>query len=333
MRVPVTMADIAKEAGTTVTTVSRALRDRPDINPGTKRRILELAKSMDYVPNSLASGLRTRRVPFIGAIIMDSANPFFAGVLRGIHDTAYAGNYQTVLCNTDFSDVREQEAIQLLKQLQVAGILLYPVKTNPEAIEDLLGSGYPVVLMGRYYENIQANCVIFDDPLAGYLATRHAIQRGYAKVAYLGGPRGTSATERRFQGYCRALMESDRPYDQSMVLWGGRGMQDGYDNFKRLMESHRPPLAVFCLNDMVAIGALRAAQELGFRVPDDVGIIGHDDNSLASVVSVPLTTLATSHYGMGQIATELLLDVLAGKEKPTGHCVVLEPHLVIRASC
>ncbi len=328
-----TLVDIARRAGVTVTTVSRALKNRQDISAATRRRILAIAEEMGYVPNALASGLRTRRIPFIGAVIMDNANPFFAGVLRGIQDTAYAHGYQTLLCNTDFDATREAEAIGLLRQLQVAGILLYPVETNADKVQERLRNGPPVVFMGRIYENLEANWVVFDDPLGGYLATRHALDRGYPKVAYLAGPCGTSATERRYQGYCRALAEAGRPVDPSLVLWGGREMADGYTNLKRLLSSKQPPLAVFCLNDLVAIGALRAAQELGLRVPDDVGIIGYDDIEVASSLSIPLTTIASSHQALGHTAAQMLFDVLASPGTDRTEHRILEPRLVVRASC
>ena len=329
----VTLKDIAEKTGVSVTTVSRALKDRADIGEDTKARITVLAKEMGYVPNLVAAGLRTERMPFVGAVIMDSANPFFAGVLRGIQDVAYSEGHQILLCNTDFEPERELEAIELLQQLRVAGLLLYPVQKDPEVLGSTLASGLPVVLMGRYYEELEANWVVLDDPLGGLLATRHAIKQGYPKIAYLGGERGTSATERRYEGYRQALEEADRPVDSSLVVWGGRRTHDGYQGFKKLMGRHQPPLALFCLNDLVAIGALRAAQEMGLRVPDDVGIIGYDDIDIASELSVPLTTVASSHYGMGETAARLLFDVLSGEREPAENHIVLEPHLIVRASC
>ena len=333
----VTLKDVAERMGVSVTTVSRALKNRPDIGEETKAKIVALVEEMGYVPNMVAAGLRLERMPFVGAVIMDSANPFFAGVLRGIQDVAYGEGYQTVLCNTDFNSVHELESIRLLEQLRVAGILLYPAQTDPEgspqSVEAMLRSGPPVVLMGRYYEDIEANWVIFDNPLGGYLATHHALERGYSKVAYLAGERGTSATERRYEGYRRALQEYDLPTDPSLVIWGGRGVQDGRTGFSQLIAKHRPPFAVFCLNDLVAIGALAVALEMGLKVPDDVAVIGYDDIELATVVSVPLTTVASSAYSLGETASRLLLDVLSGEKEAAGHHVVLEPHLVVRQSC
>ncbi len=330
---PVTLKDLAARAGVTVTTVSRALNDKPDIGAETKQRIIELATGLGYAPNLLAYGLRAQKTSFIGAVIMDNANPFFAGVLRGIEDAARARAYQTVLCNTDFSVQREQEAIQLLSQLRVAGILLYPVETQPDLLRALLQPGVPVVLMGRSYEDVPTNSIVFDDALGGYLATRHALQRGYRKVAYLGGEENTSATSHRFRGYCRALAEAGNLADPSLIFWGGRGIRDGYETCRRLLAQQDPPLAAFCLNDLVAIGALQAVDEAGLGVPDDVGIIGYDDIEMASLVRVPLTTVASSHYALGRGAADLLFSVLNGEKESSAHPQVLTPHLMVRASC
>ena len=327
-----TLKDIAKELGVSVTTVSRALNDKPDISAEMKQRVVEKAQALGYVSNTLARQLRTQRTNTIGVVISDNANPFFAHIVRGIQDTALTHGYHIVLCNTDEDYDKEIEAIRILRQMQVAGIIINPTQAKEQSMLDLIGSKVPFVLINRYFDEIDTNFVVGNDVAGGYLATEHLLSQGFSEIWNIAGPLRISPARDRLRGYQRALADSGIEYDERLVVSDCIDMNDGYYATGEILDRAEPPIAVCCFSDYVAVGAMDAILEAGLAIPEDVRLVGYDDIEFAPYLRVPLTTIDNPRYTVGETAVNVLVDIIdQSTEAETNH-VVLEPKLVIRSS-
>ncbi len=331
---PTTIKDIAKKAKVSANTVSKALSNRSGVNKETRHKILKIAKELSYLPNVLARNLRLSQTKTIGVIISDNSNPFFAYVVKGIQDVARETGYHIILCNTGENPDFEQEAIDLLLELRVAGLLITPTQKEIDYIVKLKRLHVPFVLLARHFEKTTAHYVITDNVTGAYLATQHLIARGHQRVVFVNGPYQNSSARERLVGYKKALAENKIAYDKSLVEWGNLNMEDGYDVMKRVLAHRQPPLGVFLFSDYVAIGALKAVREGNLKVPQEVSIVGYDDIDFVSYLDVPLTTVHQPKYSIGKKAMEILIQIIDGKlsnqEQP--QCILLEPELIIRKS-
>jgi LacI family transcriptional regulator len=326
------MKDIAKKAQVSVNTVSRALNDKPDISEPTKEKIQEIAKQLNYKRNILARNLRTTKTKTIGVVISDNSNPFFAKVLKGIQDATNGHGYQIILCNTEEKYEKEEEAIQLLIELRVAGLLITPTQTRIDNLLELKQLGVPFVLLARKMENIMTNYVVCDDVEGAYIATSYIIQQGHRKIAFLGGLSFLSDAKGRLKGYKQALSEKQLEFNPSLVRVGYFNPETGYEAMKQILMEQERPTAVFCFSDYVAMGAIKAIQEKQLEIPYDIAVVGYDDIEFATYLKIPLTTIKNPQYSMGVEATGLLLSIIEGKITQPQQ-VILKPELKIRESC
>lgn len=328
----VTMKDIAKKAQVSVNTVSRALNDKPDISETTKEKIQEIAKQLNYKRNILARNLRTTKTKTIGVVISDNSNPFFAKVLKGIQDATNGQGYQIILCNTEEKYEKEEEAVRLLLELRIAGLLITPTQARIDNLLELKQLGVPFVLLARKIENIMANYVVCDDVPGAYIATSYIIQQGHRKIAFLGGLSGISDAKGRLEGYKQALSENQVEFNPFLVRAGCFDPETGYEAMKQILMEQERPTAVFCFSDYVAMGAIKAIQEKQLEIPEDIAVVGYDDIEFATYLKIPLTTIKNPKYSMGVEATKLLLGIIEGKITQPQQ-VILKPELTIRESC
>ncbi|MBC7343843.1 MAG: LacI family DNA-binding transcriptional regulator [Clostridia bacterium] len=307
----VTLKDVAREAGVSINTVSRALNDRGEISPETKERVLKVAAKLGYKPNKLARGLRSGKTGVVGVIVGDIANPYFSMLVRGIERTARQFDYSVILQGTDEDYDREEEAIEIALAEQVDGILITPTQKGTDTVEELVASGTPFVLMSRYFKDLDTDYVVMDDRRGGFLATEHLIQRGHRRIAILNGPLHISSAIERYEGYLEAFKSYGLEPDKALVAEGCLTVEDGYRAALRLLDGPERPTAVFAFSDFVAFGVLRAANELDLRVPDDLAVVGFDDTFFGACVRPSLTTVGGSPEEIGQRASELLFEILA----------------------
>jgi len=331
----VTMWDIARRAGVSVTTVSRALNDKPDISKQTKARILAIAEELNYAINVHAQALASGDSKTLGLIVADSANPFYAKITRGVEDTARAHGYGVILCNTSEDSEREIGAHQMLREKRVDGMLITSILTGLDPLRRLEQESVPFVLLNRYLEGIDADCVLNDNRQGAYEATAHLCALGHRRIIHLTGPQQISSVRERLAGYREALEEHDIPFDPQLVLRCDLKLEGGYQLAKAAIPTLSPrPTAVFAYSDLLAIGVLKALRELGLRVPQDIALVGYDDIEFAPFVEPPLTTVAQYAYEIGQKGTEILLEKIHWPEekewKPQR--VVFKPELRVRAS-
>ena len=328
----VTMKEIAKRAKVSINTVSRALSNRGEISAPTREKILKIAKELNYIPNHLARGFRTAKTKILGVIITDNSDPSFAVVLRGIQNIAEERGYHIILYNSDGQYQKEAQAVKLLLGLRMMGLLINPTQASVEDILELKERGVPFVLLCRRIKNVITNYVISDNEKGAYIATSYMIKRGYRQVAFLNAFPNCSDAVERLRGYQKALVENGIKFNPRLVKWGCINSESGYRKMKDLLKEDKKVEGVFCFSDYIALGAIRALEEEGFRIPEDVGIVGYDDIEFTMYSRVPLTTVSASNHYLGEKAAQILIDIIEGKIGEPQQ-VVIKPELVIRKSC
>lgn len=332
MRKRITIKDLARMAGVSVSSVARALNNRPDVAPETRQRILDLAEEVGYVPNALARDLRTEITRSIGMVVSDNSNPFFALLIRGVQDEAIERRFNVAFANSDENYQQEVEAIRFLQELRVSGLLLAPTTDSVDHVFRYGGKSFPLVLVSRRIENTNVNWIIGDDVHGAYLATKHLLDLGHRDIIFVNGPLHISNAQDRLEGYKRALADFKVDYNTRLVYDGHLNAGDGYNTAQKLI-MHCKPRAIFCYSDFVAIGVIRALTERKLRVPEQVAVVGYDDIELARYLPVPLTTIRQSAYKLGRLSAKHLIDIIEGKNtETTPFHVLISPELIIRQS-
>jgi LacI family transcriptional regulator len=327
----ITIADVANEAGVSSMTVSRVINDRDDVSPATRERVLEVIERLGYRPSGIARGLATRRTGTLGLVVPDVSNPFFSDVVRGAEHVAYAEGYNVFLCNTEEDSARELTVLQSLEEKRVDGLVLCSSRLGDDELCEVV-TRYPgVVLVNRRLLGGRVCSVWLDDERGGRLATQHLLQAGHRAIGWLAGPEVSHSGRLRAKGYRDALASHGLPYYPDWVRSCTPVVQGGLDGTHDLLATHPELTALFCYNDLVAIGALQACVELGLNVPGDVSLVGYDDTPLAALVTPPLTTCRVPRYALGAQALRLLLGQIEGEGEGC-HEIVLQPELVVRAS-
>ena len=330
----VTLKDLADRTGFSVNTVSRALRGKPDISKITREKVAEIAEELGYRRNALASQLRTRESKTLGLIVTDIVNPVYSGVTKGVETAAKREGYSVLLSDTEEDPENEAAAIHMMLEKRVDGMIIVPTQQHRESFLRLLERGFPFVVVGRIFDDIQTNCVVNDDVRGGFLAADHLIAKGHRKILFLGGFPHISSAAKRMRGYKQALELRGLPFVPELVVWGEPSMEGGYERLLALCtQSAREWTAVFCFNDLVAIGVMMALEELGMRIPDDVAVVGYDDIKFAPALRPPLTTVDIGKYRLGEKGAELLIALI--KTEPARRVtkeIILEPRLVVRSS-
>ncbi len=327
----VTIQDVAEAAGVSRQTVSRAINDRGEISPETRAQILRIAEEMNYRPSSIARGLATQRTGTLGLVVPDVANPFFAEVARGAEHEAYAAGYNVFLCNTDEDPRREIAVLRSLEEKRVDGVMLCSSRLDDDALHESLSRHASVVLVNRQLNGYEFGCVLIDDEKGGQAITWHLLNTGHHAIGFLTGPPTSRSGQKRVDGYRVAMAAAGVVCNPGWIRPCLPTVEGGHKAAYALFSSHPEITALFCYNDLVAIGALQACHDLALIIPDNIAIVGFDDIPLAALVTPALTTCHVSRYEMGVRAMHMLLERIDGC---TAECqqVLLQPELVIRAS-
>ncbi|HVM70598.1 MAG TPA: LacI family DNA-binding transcriptional regulator [Anaerolineales bacterium] len=324
--------DVAKLAGVAPITVSRCINNSGYCSEATRARVEAAIAELGFVPNRLATGLRSKRTNTLALVLTDITNPFFTTIARGVEDIASEAGYTVIFCNTDESISKEQMYLQMLLEKRVDGILLVPALSGIDSVNLVKKQGTPIVLIDRRLPGLQTDVVRCDSEGGAYELTRLLISLGHREIALLDGPKDVSTSEDRKIGYRKALTEAGISNSARLEQFGAFTQESGFDMTKKLFSAAQRPTAVFAANNFIAIGALKALQELGLRVPEDVALVGFDDLPVALVTFPFLTVAAQPAYEMGTRAMEILLNRLSGKASEQFQEVVLPAELVIRRS-
>lgn len=335
---PVTLKEIAERLNMSVSTVSKALKDYPDIGVDTKKRVRDLARSLNYKPNSLAVNLRTNESKTIGLIIPEIVHHFFSNVIKGIVSRAEKKGYLVIILQSDESNELERKQIELLLDQRVDGIIISLANDTDQCdhIEGVLKQKIPLVMFDKVSKRIECSKVVIDDRKAAYEATKHLIDKGCKRIAHFRGALTPLNSIDRFMGYRTALLDHGLEFDPSLVYiceCDDRSFEEGKENAKKLLEEHGDVDGVFINTDLVAIGALTEFRNQGVRVPEDIKVVGFSNWFMSSVISPSLTTIDQPGYQMGETAFDQLfieIETLKKGKDPIFKSIELGTKLIER---
>lgn len=326
--------DVARRAGVSVGTVSNVINRPEAVLPETRARVLAAIEELGYVRSESARQLRAGRSRIMALLVLDMGNPFFVDVARGAERAARAAGLGVMVCNSDQSPAEEAEYLGLFAEQRVCGVLVTPADATGRNLEAFSRHRIPFVLVDRVAPGAGTCAVSVDDVRGGALAVGHLVSAGHRSVAYVSGPGDLHQIRDRREGALSALADAGLPPEALVEIPSDRlDVAAGRDAGARLLGLVPRPTAVFCANDLLALGVLQALYAAGVGVPHDIAIVGYDDIEFASAAAVPLTSVRQPAVVMGRMAAELLLEESDDEDGSHEHrSVVLQPELVVRAS-
>jgi len=326
--------DVAAAAGVSQGTVSNVMNRPERVSASTRARVQQAMRELGFVRNESARQLRAGKSRVLAYVMLDASNPFFTDVAQGIEDVADGTDLSVFICNSAQRAERERSYLTRLEEQRVQGVLITPVDPEDPIFDDLARRGTPVVIVDRARSG-GANCsVAVDDVLGGRLAAEHLLDLGHERIAFIGGPERIGQVRDRREGAWRALGAAGRSRDDLVVVRTdaltvaeGRSAADRIAGMARKVR----PTAVFCANDLLALGLLQQCVALGIRVPDDLAIVGYDDIDFAAAAALPLTSMRQPRRELGRTAAKLLIDEATNPDH-THQQVLFTPELVVRAT-
>lgn len=331
----VTLLDIAKQSGVSISTVSRVLNKKSAnsrISKQTEKLILKTARELNYRPNQLARGLRLKRTHTIGLVVPDIANPFFAYIIKSVQMVSHKLGYTLVVCDTDENLPLEVEHTQMLCSKGVDGLIVLPVGQKAGHLESLQRNGIPLVVVDRSFDGLASSTVVIDNHGGAFEATEYLIRNGHRRIAIIQGLPDTFTSSGRLQGFLDAHEKYGIPVDRRLIVGRDFRKETGYIETKFLLSLEHRPTAIFTTADVITLGALEAIIEEGVEVPRDVSIVAFDDIESAAYFRCPITAVAQPKENMGEIAVKLLLDLIRNSGKSEPKHIVLKPKLIMRES-
>lgn len=339
---PATLSDIAATIGVAPMTVSRAVNGTGYVSEAMRERIMKAVTKMNYRPNGLARNLKRQRTETVGLVLGDISNPYSTEIANAVRESLSARGFNLFICISEHSAKEDIAAFDSLVDHNVDGIIV-ATRSNNEGDERLAGiaeRNVPLVVVGRDFHHDMVDSVSADNFAGGFEATQHLIDLGHKRIAFIGASFTDRGKLKRLQGYLAALTENGLPIDERLITGrketasespGYSTEKIGYEAMKRLLSLPKRPTAIFARNDFTAVGAMTAIKEAGFSIPKDVAVVGFDDTPLALHTLPPLTTVRQPMRLQGQLAAELLLKRISGKENET-ETRVLECELIVRQS-
>jgi len=331
---PLTIKDIARDLGVSVSTVSRALKDHPDISIETRLMVKNYAEKVNYRPNVLALSLRKQKSNTIGLIIPAIVHHFFSSVISGIEDLAYKEGYNLIICQSNENQLRETMNLQTLIDHRVDGILVSLSKTTKKTdhFKEAIENGIPTVFFDRVSDELESDKVITDDFEGGRIAANHLISRGCRKILHLAAPQHLLIGKYRRNGYCEALKSNAIEIREDRIL--KCDTREEVLTLKNHILNLAPEIdGIFAVNDSTAIETIQVLQSNGFRVPEDIAVIGFGDGPNATIINPQLTTVVQKGYDMGRESVKMLLRRLNNPAAEINYQTkVFKPSLIVRQS-
>lgn len=328
------LEQIAKLSGVSRSTVSRVVNNDPNVNAVTRKKVMQVVRRVNYVPNAAARGLAAGRTHVIGLVIPMGVStlftdPYFPLLIQGASSACNAHDYSVMLWLAE-PEYERRQIRQIMYSGLIDGVIIASMLTNDSLVQALIDGSLPFMLVGRHPTDSRVNYVDADNVNGARDAIRHLLRMGRTRIGLINGPMNMIAGTDRLAGYTQALRERGQLVQPELITDGGFSEAGGYLAMQQLLP--RQPDAVFAASDAMAIGALRVLHEAGLRVPEDVALIGFDDMPFAARSDPPLTTIRQPTYRMGGLAVETLLDLIEHPDSPPHH-IVLPTELVVRASC
>jgi len=331
----VTLDDIARQLKVSKVTVSKALRDHPDIGSATKREVQALAAKLGYVPNFMARNLSARSSRTIGLVVPKLAHYFFATCIESIYNAANASQYDIIMTVSQENPEYELKHIQTLLAMRVEGLLVSVTEntTDTSIFQDIKKRGVPIVFFDRIPFGLESNYVVTDDRAAAARLTNYVIQAGYRKIAHFAGYSHTNIGYERQTGFRQALSDNNLPIREDLIIEGGFGERAGYEALKKVAETKDLPELIFAVTFPVALGIFEAASELGLKIPGDIDLVCFGGGQFNRYLSPALTFMDQPASAIGEKAFNLLLDELHSSERRSEQHIVIPSQLVIGETC
>ncbi len=327
-----TIRDVAKLAGVAPITVSRVINNSDYVKQETRERIESAIDELGYVPNMLGLSLRFKQTMTLAVVITDITNPFWTTVTRGVEDIAQANGYSTILCNTDESEDKQEQYLQMLLRRRIDGILLVPTSNKADPIKLVKKQNVPIVLMDRYVSGVDVDIVRSDTEEAAYQLTEHLLSLGHKEIAILAGPEKVSTSIDRVNGYKRALSGAALSAKNERFFWGKFTQESGYSMTENMLKEFPNITAIVAANNFIAIGAMQLLREKNIRVPEDIAMVTVDDIPAALSITPFFTAATQSASEMGKQAAQLLLNRITGTTDASCQEIILPVSMIRRTS-
>jgi LacI family transcriptional regulator len=335
MKQNATLKHIADKVGLSVSTVSRVLNGKSDnyrISKNTQQIVNKAAARLNYSPNLLARGLRLSKTHSIAYIIPDISNPFFASIAKSIEKYARRFGYSILLCDSEENTDIEKTIIRIMLERKVDGLIISPVGLELSHLVQVIKKKIPLVLLDRYFPELNVSYVTSDNVQGAFDAVSLMIENGHERIACIQGLKNTSPNNDRLKGFKDAHKKHNISIDRSLIVGDSFGEQNGYIETKLLLKRKIKPTAIFAVSNLISLGALRALEEEGYKVPDNISMVSFDDQPYSNYLSTPMTTVAQQNAQIGQIATKLLIDQIDSKVQIEPQGIFLPTMLVVRNS-
>lgn len=333
MHKPPTIKDIARELNVSISTVSRAMRNAPDVNRETRNAVMALSERLNYQPNRLALSLKQKQTHTIG-VIVPNLDYVLSTMVKGIDEVALEAGYTVMVCQSNESFGREIVNTRRLLDSLVDGFII-SVSSETKVFDHfkkIQEKQMPMVVFDRVTPFLQAPAVRLDNEEGGFMATEHLIEQGYKRIAILAGPKNLGISNSRLDGYLRALKKYKMKVDPTLIVNCDFNQDYAYIATKELLSSKRKPDAIFTISDRMAIGAMLAIKEKGLRMPEDIGLVGFNNEPVVSLVTPAISSIEQPAFELGKIAAKLFIEALHQESDHIPEEQVLKPRLIVRAS-
>jgi len=329
----ITIKDVALKANVSIATVSRVLNKSKPVSQEVREKVMKVVEELGFKPNLVARTLIMKESKLIGVLIPEIDNPFISIFVQAIEEEFFKHNYTTLLCNTKRDLDIELHYLKILKEKYVDGVVLLTSVPKPQHIEFFEDHTIPVIFASHTDSEGRFSSINIDDLQSTYDATRFLIQSGHRKIAFFGGPIEYYQVLRRLEGYKQALADHGIEYDEELFYSQDYDIKTGYENGMKLFSKKDLPTAICCISDMVAIGAIRAAEDSGLRVPEDISVMGFDDIPISGAYRPGITTVRQPVYELGVQAAQMLLKQIQQKEGYLKEARILPHEIIVRGSC
>ena len=328
-----TIRDVAKHAGVAPVTVSRVINNSGYVSQETRQRVEAAVQELGYVPNMLGASLRFQKTMTLAVVITDVTNPFWTAVTRGIEDISQANGYSLILCNTDESEAKQAQYLDMLLRRRIDGIILVPASDDAEPIRKIQQQGVPVVVIDRKVSGVDVDTVRGDSEAGAYRLAKHLFTLGHRKIALLAGPENVSTAKDRVSGYFRALQDTCPDECDTDLIWGEYTRNSGYEMARQALSSSQKPTALFTGNNFIALGAQQYLHEIGLSIPQDIAMVTFGELP-AYILSEPFFTADIyPDREMGKLAANVLFQHIHNESKEIDvEDIVLPTKTKIRAS-
>jgi len=329
----VTIKDVAKKAGFSVATVSRAMQKEEMVRPKTRRKVLDAARELNYHVDMGARSLIKKQTKTIGLCICNICNPFYPPLVRAVENTINKSGYSLFICNTEENPKKEEDYLKVMLQQRVDGLIVTPTWNICSSLKEFEARNIPIVVVDRSTSDLLSDTVCVDNIHGASTAVEHLIQLGHQRIGIIAGLKMVSTTRERVQGYRDALRKHRLKNDETLIVDGGSSIEGGMKAMEELMKLTSPPTAVFCYNNFVTLGALLTLKKLNKKIPKDIAIVGFDEVDWAEVLDPPLTVVSQPVYAIGATAGQLIMQRLLNEGPKDKQKIVLKTELIIRKSC